>query len=93
MCETEDDFAFSLSDGVVIMAGGELQLSNSIKLITENYVGFGDGSTGGIGSGGVRFFGDQIAVDLALFRPFGSGDDWAGFPFVPYVGFAYNFGR
>ena len=94
VCEVENDFGFSVSDGVVVMAGGELQLSNSIKLLTENYVAFGDGSTGGIVSGGIRFFGERLAVDLAFFRPFDSvNDDLDGFPFVPYVGFAYNFGR
>lgn len=93
VCDTEDNFDFAVAEGVVLMLGGELQVSNSVKLMTENYVGFGDGETGGIASGGVRFFGDQIAVDLAFFRPFDSGNDLSGFPFVPYVGFAYNFGR
>lgn len=93
ICTTEDNFDVGFADGVVVMLGGELQVSNSIKLITENYVGSGGGSTGGIGSGGIRFFGEQLAVDLAMFRPFGVNDDWDGFQFVPYVGFAYNFGR
>lgn len=94
VCDTEDNFDFAVAEGVVLMLGGELQVSNSVKLMTENYVGFGDGETGGIVSGGIRFFGDQLAVDLAFFRPFdSSSDDLDGFPFVPYVGFAYNFGR
>lgn len=89
----DDGFAVGVADGALIMLGGEAQLSNSIKLISENYVGFGDGETGGVVSGGVRFFGEQIAVDLAFFRPVGGGDDLDGFPFIPYVSFAYNFGR
>lgn len=93
VCETEDNFAFAVSDGVLLVLGGEVQVSNSVKLITENYAGFGDGDTGGIISGGVRFFGDQLAVDFAFFRLVGGGDDLDGFPFIPYVGFAYNFGR
>lgn len=93
VCETEDNFDVEFADGVVVVLGGEAQVSNSVKLISENYLGFGDGGSGGIVSGGVRFFGDHLAVDFALLRPVGEGSDIDGFPFVPYVGFAYNFGR
>lgn len=93
VCETEDNFDVDVADGVLLMLGGEVQVSNSVKLMTENYFAVGDGLTGGIASGGVRFFGDQIAVDLALLRPFEAGNDYGGFPFVPYLAFAYNFGR
>lgn len=94
VCTVESSgFEAGFADGVLFMLGGETQLSNSVKLISENYVGVGDGETGGIISGGVRFFGDNLAVDLAFFRPVGEGVEWDGFPFVPYVSFAYNFGR
>lgn len=93
VCTTEDDFAFDFSDGALIMLGGETQISNSVKLISENYVGFGEGEPDAVVSGGIRFFGDALAVDLAFFRPLGGNDDWDGFPFLPYVSFAYNFGR
>jgi hypothetical protein len=43
-------------------------------------------------SGGVRFFGERIAVDLALmtFPALLTAVD--GFAFLPWLGFAYNFG-
>lgn len=95
VCTVESDgFEVGFADGVLLVLGGETQVSNSVKLISENYLGIGGGSTGGVVSGGVRFFGDNLAVDLAFFRPVGEGTgDLGGFPFVPYVGFAYNFGR
>lgn len=43
-------------------------------------------------SGGVRFFGERLAADFALFSSpelIGEG----GFPFIPWIGFSYNFGR
>ena len=93
VCDTEDNFDFAVAEGVVLMVGGEVQVSNSSKLITENYFGFAEGGAGGLASAGVRFFSEQIAVDLALFRAFDAGNDVGGFPLVPYVSFAYNFGR
>ncbi len=93
VCETEDNFDVEFADGVLVVLGGEAQVSNSVKLISENYFGFGDGESGGVVSGGVRFFGDHLAVDFALFRLVGEGSDIDGFSFIPYVGFAYNFGR
>lgn len=93
VCETESNFDFGVANGVVFMLGGEVQVSNSAKLMTENYLGFGGGEVGGIGSFGVRFFSEQIAVDLALSRPFDAGNDTGGWPLIPYLVFAYNFGR
>jgi hypothetical protein len=91
VCETESYFELGVSDDAVFMVGGEWQLSNSVKLITENYLGVGDGRAGGVVSGGIRFFGERLAADFALFQPISSSDDLDGFPAVPYVGFAYNF--
>ncbi len=43
-------------------------------------------------SAGIRFFGERIAADFALWTSPELLDDDL-FPFVPWVGFAYNFGR
>lgn len=96
-----------VSSGVILTLGGDIQLSNSVKLITENYllpiedeVGF-DSRTGQsrfetryepIFSFGVRFFGERLAADIAgITSPHLIGE--FSFPFIPYLGFAYNFGR
>lgn len=42
-------------------------------------------------SGGLRFFGEHLAADLALFT-FPALIRETSFPFIPWVGFAYNFG-
>lgn len=89
--------AIGYADGEVgshpaLMLGLEKQVSNSLKLVSENYwiVGVAEAL---LVSGGVRFFGDRVAVDLSLFTAPAILDELDGFPFLPWVGFAYNFGR
>lgn len=79
-----DDFA----NDPILMLGGELRVSNSVKLVSENW--FPPGSEAYPLSLGVRFFGDRLAADIALIYP--AGADMEGFPFMPWLGFAYNFG-
>lgn len=79
-----DDFA----NDPIVMLGGELRVSSSVKLVSENW--FPPGSEAYPLSLGVRFFGDRLAADLALIYP--AGVETEGFPFVPWLGFAYNFG-
>lgn len=75
-----------------LMVGGEVQVSNSVKLLSENYVFVGV-FEGVLVSGGVRFFGDHLAADLGLITSPFILDDAEGFPFAPLVSFAYNFSR
>lgn len=88
--------AFGFSDEEIgqkpaLMVGGEYQLSNSLKLLTENYVFVGV-EGGVLVSGGLRFFGDNLAADIGLFT-FPVLLDDSDFFFIPWLGFAYNFGR
>ena len=76
------------SDGdrtVIMMAGGDRQVTRNVKLVTENYVWQ---SGAGIVSGGVRFFGERMSADVALGVPIGG--DAGGFAF-PVVNFVYLF--
>jgi len=90
-----------LATGVIVTLGGELQVSNRMKLLSENYlVPYEEYSFTTapetrtryqpILSFGVRFFGERLAVDLAGFTLPGVLSDEA-FPFFPWVGFAFNF--
>ncbi len=101
--EDPDDFA---TGAALVLVGGEVQVSNSVKLLTENYLAFdGGGATcdgdvcieeGGsvvVLGAGVRFFGERLAADLGAFTApevWGGGN---GFPFAPWLGFSYVFGR
>lgn len=76
------------ADKPILLLGGEYRLSNSTKLITENWI-IPD-SDADIISFGLRFFGDNIAADLGFIRI--TGFETEGFPFIPWLGFAYNFG-
>lgn len=77
------------SDKPILMIGGEQQLSNSIKLITENW--FPQGSGIGLISLGIRFFGDRLSADLGFWTPVGADTEGSGF--LPWVSFIYNFGN
>jgi hypothetical protein len=76
---------------LLLLIGGETQVSNSAKLITENWI-----FTGGDGtilfSGGIRFFGETLAVDLALITT-AEAFEGHGFPFIPWVDFSVFFGK
>lgn len=82
---TDEDTA----DRPVLMLGGEYQVSSVIKLLTENYMVPGEEDSILL-SGGIRFFGDRLAADLAFFTMPTVFE--GGFPFFPWLGFAYNFG-
>ena len=79
-------------DVFILLLGGETQVSNSAKLITENWIFVGDNETFSALSGGVRFFGDRMAVDLAFIT---SPEAWGegGFPFMPWVDFSVFWGK
>jgi hypothetical protein len=77
-----DDFA----DKPVVMIGGEVQLSNSVKLLTENWIP--PKSDVAVISFGLRFFGEHLAADFALITTTKASGNW---PFLPWIGFVYNF--
>ncbi len=81
-------------EGIGILFGGEIQVSNRVKLLSENWLFAGGDVEGGtvfLFSGGIRFMGERLAVDLALATSPYFYDD--GFPFIPYVAFSVNFGK
>ena len=75
-----------LADSPILLLGAEAQISNSFKFITENWILPGDNPT--VFSFGIRFFGESLAADFALV---GTTESTDGFPFIPWIGFAYNF--
>ena len=62
--------------------------ARSIKRFSENWIPLG--ADVAINSFGVIFFGECLSTDLGFMRPTVTGG--GGFPFLPWVGFAYNFG-
>lgn len=77
-----------ISNKPIPVIGGDLRLSDKTKLITENWLI--PNSDFSLVSLGIRFFGENLAADFGLVFP--AGTDTEGFPFLPWVGFAYNFG-
>ncbi len=74
------------SSQFALLLGGEKRVSKSIALVTENY--FVPSKVGHpLVSGGVRFMGEKLTVDLALFNLVGD----AVFPGLPFVSFVYKF--
>lgn len=69
------------------------RVGRKVGLVTENWIfipGKGNPAVGLL-SGGVRFFGEKISVDLGLWVP--TGSDIGQFIAVPYVDFVVKFGQ
>ena len=84
---------FGFADGnvgadPVLVLGGEQRISRRVKLVGEAYAVPTSGEATAVWLGGFRFFGSGLAADLALVGV--AGED--GFPAIPWLSFAYNFG-
>ncbi len=75
-----------LADRPLIVLGGERRLSRRTAFVTENWVV--PGVDRALVSYGVRFFTENLSVDLALLNSLGGGGI---FPGIPYVDFVWNF--
>ncbi len=80
-----------VGDGGALVLGFEKQLSNNVKFLTENYLGFSSEVTGALLSAGVRFFGDNLSADIAPVLAIGEGE--VTFVPIPYFTFSYAFGQ
>jgi hypothetical protein len=79
------------SENPIIVAGGEFTVSDGLKIISENWIpANGDEA---ILSFGFRFFGENVAGDFGLITVSSFLSESRGFPFIPWLGFTYNFGH
>jgi hypothetical protein len=69
-----------------VTIGGEYRVARRMSLVSENWI-FPEVDQP-IVSYGVRFFGESLAVDLALFNLL---DEDAIFPGIPFIDFIWNF--
>jgi hypothetical protein len=91
-------FGFVTSDGdfemakkPIVMIGGELQLSNSASLISENWLILEDFDLSEQPFGlALRLFGERLSVDVGVILVGEVLKD--GFP-VPWISFSYRFGH
>jgi hypothetical protein len=79
---------FDLKFEPVFVIGGGIQVSNSVKLVSENWI-WNLESSQIYPIFGIRFFGEKLAADLGFIYISGA----EGFPFFPWLGFTYNFGK
>jgi len=75
-----------LADSPLVMLGGEYRLSRRVSFVSENWLF--PGMDQPLVSGGLRFFGEGLAVDLALVNVL--GEDML-VPGIPFIDFVYNF--
>lgn len=69
-----------------IVVGGDRRISRRVGLVTENYF-FPGVMDGALVSGGLRFFGERMALDFGLVAPVGEKESYP----IPFVGFVVNF--
>lgn len=74
----------------MLMLGGATRLSKRVSFMTENWLF--PGGDFHLVSGGLRFRGDRLTVDLALLTNFDAFDDTEGLPLLPWLSFSYHFG-
>jgi hypothetical protein len=88
----EEDEDFKFADRPVILLGGNIRLSNSIALVSENwFITGGDFELGNQPFAlAIRFFGERLAADVGAILIGEVIDE--GFP-IPWLSFTYNFGR
>ncbi len=67
------------------------RFAKNVAVVSENWVAIAGGSTGGIFSGGLRIFGERLAVDLALAVPASTG--YNDVFIIPYIDVVYKFGK
>jgi hypothetical protein len=82
-------------ENLALLLGLETQVSDRLKLLSENWL-FTAGTTEEsflLLSGGFRFIGERLTVDLAFFTSPDFFDEGIPFPFIPYVAFSMNFGK
>jgi hypothetical protein len=75
-----------VADKPMFIFGGEKRFARRLSFVTENWVFPGVDQP--VISYGIRFFGEGLSVDLALFNVL---DEDAIFPGVPYIDFVFNF--
>jgi hypothetical protein len=78
----------NFADRPIFMLGGEKRVARRASLVTENYALPGESDV--VISYGIRFFGEKLSADLALWNAIGSDTDTV-FPGIPYVAFAVKF--
>ena len=85
----EEDEAVEFAEHPVLVLGGNVRLSETTALVSENWIITGQGLGPGEQPLGIalRFFGARIAVDAGAVI-FLEGE---GFP-LPWLSFVYNFG-
>jgi hypothetical protein len=83
------DFKLEFSSEPVFVIGGGIQVSNSVKLVSENWILTFEFPQSVFPIFGIRFFGEKLAADLGFIYI----SRVEGFPFFPWLGFTYNFGK
>lgn len=83
-----------VGNGMGLVVGGEIQVSNNVKVISENAFlrSFeGEGGNGGAVTAGVRFFSGRVAADLSYpFVVFADGNSETFPLFFPLVSLGYT---
>ncbi|MBE2185944.1 MAG: hypothetical protein IAE99_04135 [Rhodothermales bacterium] len=84
--------SLEVGNGMGVLLGGDYQIANRVKLMSENMIAILFESGGGVGTyhlAGARFFSGGVTGDLAVAIVQGDGEVQVS-P-IPYFGFSYNF--
>ncbi|UCG30708.1 MAG: hypothetical protein JSV53_02185 [candidate division WOR-3 bacterium] len=77
---------WDFADKPFLMLGGQYRMTKRVSLVSENWLL--PGLEEPLISGGVRFFGETLSVDLAMLMLVGADIAW---PLIPYINFVVKF--
>ena len=78
-------YADEVSNEPVVMLGGDVRVSRSMKILSENYFFPGEGA---VLTGGFRFLGERLSADVGLALPIVGSEGGIA---LPLVNFVYSF--
>ncbi|MCX7908715.1 MAG: hypothetical protein N2560_04270 [Ignavibacteria bacterium] len=74
----------------IILLGGDVRISNSLKFITENWI-VTSSYKEFVFSAGIRWFEERLSADFGFVSTLELIKSSSGLPAIPWIGFAYNF--
>ncbi len=80
-----------IADKPAAMLGGEYRFARRVSLVGESWFIPGDEDNGVLFLGGIRLFGQEIAVDLGIAYAFSDESDEDDTSWLPYIDLVWNF--
>ena len=79
------DEGLEFSENLTLVLSTKKRASNTLSLISENWIFVNSGNVTFISNSGIRFFGKQLSVDFSWPFFLASGNSFLGFPLISFT--------